>query len=100
VSTFEPCPFCQHDLSKPVRFTPWGGVVGPRIFSLVKCTGCGGQFNGKSGRRVDRGIRIYTLATMIVLAVVAAWAIYSYVGPRPAGSEAGKGMPPSRMMAS
>jgi hypothetical protein len=82
VSTFEPCPFCRNDEATAVKFTPWGGVVGPRIFSLVECDGCGKQYNGKNGRRVERGIRLYTLITVLTLAFVAAWAIYSYVGPR------------------
>lgn len=80
-----PCPFCQTQghAPKPVRFTPWGGVVGPRIFSLVKCTSCGGQYNGKSGRNVDKHIRLYTLFTVMTLALVAAWAIYSFVSDTP-----------------
>jgi hypothetical protein len=74
------CPFCQHDSAQPVRFTHWGGLIGPRIFSLVKCAGCGNQFNGRSGARVEKAIKVYTWVAMAMLAVVAAWAIYSFVG--------------------
>jgi hypothetical protein len=81
VSAFEPCPFCQHEAAQPVRFTHWGGLVGPRILSLVKCTSCGNQFNGRSGARVEKAIKVYTWVAMATLAVVAAWAIYSFVAP-------------------
>lgn len=81
MSAFEPCPFCQHDSAQPVRFTHWGGVIGPRLLSLVKCKGCGKQFNGRSGGRVEKAIKVYTWVAMFTLAIVAAWAIYSFVGP-------------------
>jgi len=81
LAAYEPCPFCQHDAAQPVRFTPWGGVVGPRLLSLVKCKSCGKQFNGRSGTQVDKAIKVYTWVTMATLAIVAAWAIYSFVAP-------------------
>jgi hypothetical protein len=84
MSAFEPCPICRKEEATPVRFTPWGGVVGPMVFSLVKCDGCGLQFNGKNGQRVEKGIKVYTWVTLLVLAFVAAWAIYAYVGDKPA----------------
>ena len=79
----EPCPYCSHESADRVKFTPWGGIVGPFVLSLVKCTGCGSQYNGKSGNKVERAIRLYTLVTMAVLVMVAAWAIYTTIGPRP-----------------
>jgi transposase-like protein len=81
VSAFEPCPFCQHDAAQPVRFTHWGGIIGPRLMSLVKCKSCGKQFNGRSGTRVEKAIKVYTWVAMATLAIVAAWAIYSFIGP-------------------
>ena len=79
---YEPCPFCQKQVSEKVVFTPWGGVIGPRVFSLVKCKSCGGQYNGRSGRCVAKAIRIYTYVTLAVLAFVAGWAIYAYSGDK------------------
>lgn len=72
------CPFCQHDERTPVRFTPWGGVIGPMLLNLVKCAGCGKQFNGKSGQRVDRAIRVYTLVMLMTLIILAACCIFAY----------------------
>ena len=56
--------------------------MGPRIFSLVKCKACGEQYNGKSGRCVKKAIKVYTWVTMGVLAMVAAWAMYSFIADK------------------
>jgi len=72
------CPACAHQHSTRIRFTPWGGVIGPRLMSLVRCTGCGMHYNGKSGRRVERAIRLYTAATLAVLILLAAVMIYMF----------------------
>ena len=73
----EPCPYCSHEDASRVTFTPWGGVVGPWVLSLVRCTGCTRQYNGRTGKKVERAIRVYTWTAMLVLAVVMALAIYS-----------------------
>lgn len=86
----EPCPYCRHDEASRVTFTPWGGVVGPMVFSLVKCTACAKQYNGRSGRKVEKAIRVYTWTTMAVLAFIAAWAIYTYAGTKGMPTKAGR----------
>lgn len=51
-------------------FTWWGGFIGPRILSHVKCNSCGEQFNGKTGKSNTVGIIIYTVVVLgIVLAI-------------------------------
>ena len=42
------CPKCGAPNHKKVGFTWWGGVVGPKLFSHVKCLNCGEGFNGKT----------------------------------------------------
>jgi hypothetical protein len=74
------CPSCSHDEAQKIRFTPWGGVIGPRLLSLVKCTACGIHYNGKSGRRVETAIRLYTTLMLAILILLAACMIYSYAG--------------------
>jgi hypothetical protein len=61
------CPKCGDPRSKPVSFTWWGGVIGPKILSHVKCLSCGSAYNGKTGRYNTTGIVIYTL---VVLGIV------------------------------
>ncbi len=83
--TFEPCPYCQAQHANKVRFTPWGGVLGPAVFSLVKCEPCGKHFNGKSGSRVEKAIRLYTTVSLALLAILVAFMIHAFcAGDRPA----------------
>src|SRR5947209_6924685 len=44
------CPKCGDPRSKQVAFTWWGGLIGPRLLSHVKCLTCGTAYNGKTGR--------------------------------------------------
>ncbi|MEO5859271.1 MAG: hypothetical protein ABIR33_10015 [Pyrinomonadaceae bacterium] len=60
-----------------MKFTWWGGVLGPKILTHVKCRGCGHAFNGKTGRDNTTGIVIYSLvvaaiALGLVVVVIAA----------------------------
>lgn len=55
-----------------MKFTWWGGLIGPRVLTHVKCPGCGYGYNGKTGRDNTTGIVIYSI---IVLAVVLAFAV-------------------------
>ncbi len=71
------CPACLHESAKKIRFTAWGGVIGPRLLSLVRCNGCGVHYNGKSGRRVERAIRVYTSVALGVLILLAGLMIYT-----------------------
>jgi len=50
-----------------MSFTWWGGLIGPRVLTHVKCPGCGYAYNGKSGKDNTIGIVIYSI---IVGAVV------------------------------
>jgi hypothetical protein len=33
--------------------------LGPKLFSLVRCTTCGANYSGKTGQPCTRGIAIY-----------------------------------------
>jgi predicted metal-binding protein len=77
------CPYCTHDQARRVAFTPWGGWVGARVMSIVECGRCARQYNGRNGRKIEKAIRVYRWATLVVLAFVAAIAIYFYSGGHP-----------------
>ena len=54
-----------------MKFTWWGGLIGPKILTHVKCPGCGYAYNGKSGRDNTTGIVIYSVIVgAIVLGLV------------------------------
>lgn len=60
------CPKCG-GASERLKFTWWGGVLGPRILSHVKCSSCGHKYNGKSGKDNTTGIIIYSAIVAIVV---------------------------------
>jgi hypothetical protein len=55
----EQCPKCGNQNAKKVNYTWWGGLLAPRLFSLVKCNVCGTEYNGKTGQSSRRTMIIY-----------------------------------------
>jgi hypothetical protein len=67
------CPRCGSPNSRPVSYTWWGGVIGPKLLHHVKCLECKCAYNGKTGQLNTKGITIYTvilIAIVLVLVVV------------------------------
>ena len=56
---YVPCPKCQSGDIKKLTFTWWGGLVGPALFTHVKCQRCGATFNGKNGKDNTTAIALY-----------------------------------------
>ena len=61
---YAPCPRCGCTFADKVGFTWWGGVLGPALFTHVKCKQCKVAFNGKSGKSNDTAIAIYFGVTL------------------------------------
>lgn len=59
MTPYAPCPQCNGTHAEKVRFTWWGGVLGPKLLSHVKCVGCGKAYNGKTGIDNNTKIAIY-----------------------------------------
>lgn len=57
--SYEPCPKCGAADPQKVNFTWWGGVLGPKLMTHVKCESCGTKFNGKTGKDNTTYIAIY-----------------------------------------
>ena len=65
------CPSCHSGDYKALKFTWWGGALGPKLFNHVKCNHCGTTFNAKTGKSNNTAIAIYSVVvTAIVIAVV------------------------------
>lgn len=64
------CPGCESREASSVTFTWWGGVLGPRLLSHVRCRNCGAQYNAKTGRPNTTAIAVY----LAVVGVIAAGA--------------------------
>ena len=70
-NTYAPCPKCRNSAGEKIRFTWWGGILGPKILTHVKCCDCGNKYNGKSGKDNTTGIVIYSaVVAVLVLALV------------------------------
>jgi len=71
-TNYVPCPKCAGAAEK-LKFTWWGGILGPKILTHVKCTACGYKYNGKSGKDNTTGIIIYSaIVAVLCLGLVAA----------------------------
>ncbi|QEG43394.1 eL43 family ribosomal protein [Roseimaritima ulvae] len=68
---FAPCPRCGQPIAQRVGFTLWGGVLGPKLFTHVKCQTCGNKYNGKTGQSNASVIAVYTVGSIVVGAFVA-----------------------------
>jgi predicted RNA-binding Zn-ribbon protein involved in translation (DUF1610 family) len=66
---YAPCPKCGQSNAKKVSFTWWGGALGPRMFTHVKCPNCGPEYNGRTGKSNRTDILIYFLQSRSVSAV-------------------------------
>ncbi|WP_295615026.1 hypothetical protein [Chamaesiphon sp. GL140_3_metabinner_50] len=68
---YQPCPNCASEQAEAIGFTWWGGMVGPKMFTHVKCTKCGTTYNGKTGKSNQQAIAIYvTLWTIFGIVVM------------------------------
>lgn len=67
MNAYAPCPQCGETNAQRVRFTWWGGLLGPKILKHVKCPGCGKAYNGKTGKENTTGIVIYSVIVGIVV---------------------------------
>jgi hypothetical protein len=65
-----PCPSCGSVYAKPITFTWWGGLVGPKLFSHVACYQCNTAYNGKTGKSNNTAIAIYVGVGLVVALIV------------------------------
>lgn len=69
-SQYVNCPKCGADGAQLAKFTWWGGAIGPRVLTHVKCVSCGNKYNGKTGGDNVAGIVIYTIAAGLLAFVL------------------------------
>ena len=63
---YAPCPNCRQSNAQPVKYTWWGGALGPKMMSHVKCQSCNTQYNGKTGKSNTQSIVIYNLVVFVL----------------------------------
>ena len=69
------CPRCGQPAAKPVKFTWWGGLTGPRMFNHHKCHACNYTFNGKTGLPNTTAITLY-LVIGAIIGLAAGFAVF------------------------
>ncbi len=60
------CPKCGSGIISPVKYTWWGGVLGPKLLHHTKCEACGYRYNSKTRKPNTTGIIIYSVAIFVV----------------------------------
>ena len=65
-SPYVPCPRCRMPSPQLVKFTWWGGLLGPKMLSHVKCQQCKLAYNGKTGQSNTTGIIIYSIIVGVI----------------------------------
>ena len=65
MTNYVPCPKCSGEAEK-LKFTWWGGILGPKILTHVKCLACGHKYNGKTGKDNTTGIIVYSVIVGIL----------------------------------
>jgi transposase-like protein len=73
---YKPCPKCSSSQVEKVGFTWWGGMLGPRLLTHVKCKDCGTAFNGKTGGS-NTGAIITNNVVIGVIVIAAIFLIFS-----------------------
>ena len=62
---YVPCPKCSGRADK-LKFTWWGGILGPKLLTHVGCTSCGHKYNGRTGGDNTAGIIIYSVIAAVI----------------------------------
>ena len=74
---YAPCPKCGTPEPKLLKFTWWGGALGPKMLKHVKCQSCGNKYNGKTGGDNTVGITVYmavvALMSFVLVSVMIAF---------------------------
>lgn len=60
------CPRCGQPAARQMKFTWWGGALGPKLFNHHKCDACKYTFNGKTGLPNTTAITIYVVVGAIL----------------------------------
>ena len=77
LSTDTGCPKCGSQFTTTVKFTWWGGLLGPKLLHHTKCNECKYLFNSKTRQSNTTAIIIYPLMVFVII-----FALYYALGRR------------------
>lgn len=81
MTRYAPCPSCSSTDADAVEYTWWGGVLGPRLLTHVRCRSCGTFYNGKTGESNQGAIIAYSVALAATVCAML-WVYGTFVGTR------------------
>jgi transcription elongation factor Elf1 len=67
MNQFANCPKCRQSNAQQLSYTWWGGVIGPKLLTHVKCQNCGAKYNGKTGKSNTAAIAVYSIVVLVVV---------------------------------
>jgi len=69
IANGKPCPRCGRNDVAQIKFTWWGGAIGPRMLHHVRCRGCGTAFNHRTGGSNAAQIGVYVAVIAVVMVI-------------------------------
>jgi len=60
------CPKCGSESVSAVRYTWWGGVLGPKLLHHTKCESCSYRYNSKTRKSNTGAIIIYSVVLFAI----------------------------------
>lgn len=67
---YAPCFRCGCTYADQVGFTWWGGLIGSKVLTHVRCRNCGTCYNGKSGKSNTGNIILYQVVCFVVFGAI------------------------------
>ena len=64
------CPKCGSPLVEKVKYTWWGGFIGPKMFHHTKCAECKYTYNAKTRNSNTTAIIIYSVVLFVIAFVL------------------------------
>lgn len=79
--SYAPCPKCSNSGTERVKSTWWGGRLGPEALRTVRCTSCGHEYDGRTGRyNTINIVRYWFVMVRIYVLQVILMALYVFGG--------------------
>lgn len=70
INEYVPCPKCGSTNVQKMRYTWWGGAIGPSLLTHVRCQACGYAYNGKTGNSNTPSIIIYSVVVFVIFIII------------------------------
>jgi DNA-directed RNA polymerase subunit RPC12/RpoP len=61
------CPKCGSGIVSPVKYTWWGGLLGPKLLHHTRCEVCNYRYNSKTRKPNTAGIIIYSVILFVIV---------------------------------